>query len=516
MGKFSTAHIIFVLIILCYSAIELVFISTEDLTSDETAHLAYGARILNGNAYKRSCTLDDSKMPVSALNAIPRAVQQLFHPGLKKSDNGASDTRQGRYITFLISIISLLIVFKWSRELYGTNAGLFSMALTAFCPTFLAHSGLVTTDAYSGLIILLTLYTLWRYFNTHTRKWFILFCVCTGVAQITKQTFFHLYILLPLFLGIYHVLTRSSFNIKMALFNLLIFTAINLFIINAAFLFYQTGKPLSAYVFVSSMFNNMQQHLSFLGNIPLPLPSPFLIGMDSVKYVDEKGGGYPEDSFPMVSILGLQEPGKSYWFYYIVTMFFKTPIVTLAFFLITFFYLFKKSNWSFLIANELFLFIPFVFFFIIMSFTNHIQMGVRHILFLYLLLYIICGKIFLHTKWRTAKVWLTAGCMWLLISIFMYANDYIPYTNEFILDKKLAFKKVGTTNIDFGQGYTAANEYINTHPEVRLAGTEPGEGKFIITLGNYEDIFGEHKYTWIQKYVPYGHVRYTYLLIEVK
>lgn len=516
MNKFNTVGIFFLLILLSYAVIELVFISTEDLTADETMHLTYGAKILSRNPAKRSCTLDDSKMPISALNAVPRGVQQILNPGLTKNDYGASDAKMGRYITLLFSLISLFIVFKWSSEWYGQKAGLFSMALTAFCPTFLAHSGLVTTDAYSALVILLVLYTLWKYLTTHTRKYFILFCICTGVAQITKQTFFHLYILLPLIFCIYYLLNKQSFSIKKFAFNFLIFVGINLLIINAGFLFYQSFVPLQEYVFVSKMFINAQQTFSFFGNIPVPLPSPFLIGMDSVKYVDEMGGGFPESSFPIVSILGFSEPGKSYWFYYLATILFKTPIPTLIFFALSFYYIFKKSNRSFLKSNEIILIIPVIFFIVIMSCFNNIQSGVRHILFLYPLLYILCGKIIPHIQTKASKVGLFICCAWLLVSVFSFANNYIPYTNEFISNKKMAFKIVGTSNIDFGQGLSAAEAYVKHHPDVRFAGPSAEKGKFIITVGNYEDIFGEHTYNWLQKYTPYDHVRYTYLLIEVK
>lgn len=501
---------------LSYAVVELVFISSEDLTADEPSHLTYGAKILNGHSYKISCTLDDSKMPVSALNALPRAVQQVLHPGLKKSDNGASDTQMGRYITFLFSLLSLYVVFKWSSQLYGQTAGLFSMALTAFCPTFLAHSGLVTTDAYSVLIMLLVLYTLWKYLTTHSKKYFIFFCICVGIAQITKQTFFYLYVFLPLFFTVYYMLNRSLFSIRKAFFNILIFAGINLLIINAGFLFYQTFMPLKEYVFVSRMFNAVQQGLSFWGNFPVPVPSPFLLGMDSVKYFDEIGGGFPESSFPRVSIIGFSEPGKSYWFYYIVTMLFKTPVPTLFFFITAFWYIFKKSNRAFFITNESVLMIPVVFFLVIMSCFNNIQSGVRHILFLYPLLYILCGKIIPHIRTNISKAAFACGSVWLLFSVFSYGNDYIPYTNELIADKKTAYEIVGSANIDFGQGKSAALAYVKKHPEVRFAGAAPGKGKFIIALGEYENIFGENTHTWIEQYPPYDHVKHTYLLIDVQ
>ncbi|MFT3949998.1 MAG: glycosyltransferase family 39 protein [Agriterribacter sp.] len=516
MNKQLIGKIVFVLILLVYAVTELSFLSGSDLTYDEGSHFDYGIRILKGNAYKRSCSFDDSKMPASALNVLPRAAEQILHPGLQKNDNGASDIRMGRYITFIFSLLSLIIIFKWSSALYGEKAGLFSMGLMAFCPDFLAHSGLVTTDAYSVFIILLVLYFLWLFLNKGGETNFIMFCAFTGIAQLTKQTFLHLYICVPIVLLAYYLLNKKTTRYKTLLKRTLIFIVINLLIINVGFLFYKTGQPLNEYVFVSRMFNNVQHMFSAIGNIPLPLPAPFLSGMDTVKYFDELGGGFPESTFGVVSIIGFHEPGKSYWFYYLVSMFFKTPIPTLIVFVITFFLIVKKQNIIFLKRNELILIIPVLYFLIVMSFTNNIQSGIRHILFLYPLLFILCGRIVQLLQTRLSKILFAAGCIWLLCSVYSYSNNYIPYTNEFILDKKFAYQKVGHANLDFGQGYTAAQQYIKEHPDVQFAGSAPAKGRFLIAAGDYEDKFGEHTYTWLQHYPPSLHVKHVYFLIEVK
>ena len=274
-GYFITAC--FWLILVVYSVAEISFLTTEDLTVDEPAHYAYGIRLLKGNSYKQAYTFDDSKMPVSALNTIPRAFEQLMHPGLIKTDNGLSDTREGRFITWLASLFTLIIVFRWTKEWYGPQAGIFSMALTAACPNLLAHSGLVTTDAYSVLIFLLVLYTLWKYLSTGQNRHFIAFAVWVGIAQITKQTFTHLYICIPVVVFLYKWINKQPVLSGGILKKIALLFAINILIINCGFLFYRTGLSLNDYVFASKLFSSLQSHSGILGNIPLPLPEPYLV-----------------------------------------------------------------------------------------------------------------------------------------------------------------------------------------------------------------------------------------------
>ncbi len=90
-------------------------------------------------------------MPVSVLNILPRAAEQLINPRLKRTTGVLDDIRMGRYITLFISIGTLLLVFKWASELYGKKAGLFALFIMSLCPNSLANAGLVTTDSYSAL-----------------------------------------------------------------------------------------------------------------------------------------------------------------------------------------------------------------------------------------------------------------------------------------------------------------------------------------------------------------------------
>ncbi len=49
----------------------------------------------------------------------------------------------------LLGLALALLIYWWSRELFGAVGGLFSLLLVCFDPNFIAHSGLVTT--YVGM-----------------------------------------------------------------------------------------------------------------------------------------------------------------------------------------------------------------------------------------------------------------------------------------------------------------------------------------------------------------------------
>ncbi len=67
----------------------------------------------------------------------------------------------GRAMIALWSVALGLLVFFWSRRLFGTAGGLLSLTLFAFSPTMLAHGRLVTTDCAVALFFLCSLGTIW-------------------------------------------------------------------------------------------------------------------------------------------------------------------------------------------------------------------------------------------------------------------------------------------------------------------------------------------------------------------
>src|SRR4026209_2928062 len=176
----------------------IIVINSNSVASDETDHLSYGERMLKGRPQKVNPYEDGSTMPISALNALPRAVEQVFHPGLKKTDGGISDAINGRYITLLICMLAGIFIYRWSTESFGEKAGLFSLFLFVFCPNLQANIPLVGTDSYAMLFTLTSAYYFRRFILLSGWRNFILFSAHTGLAQVVKQSMF----LLPVFFAV--------------------------------------------------------------------------------------------------------------------------------------------------------------------------------------------------------------------------------------------------------------------------------------------------------------------------
>src|SRR6185437_2030872 len=193
--------IVFVLIGI-YFASTLFALKKLSINSDEGSFYSYGVKILKGNATKQdNLFLFHSKMPVCALNALPKAIEKLFNPSLKKNQQQAfSDIYHGRFISVLIGFFIILYVFKWSTKLYGSNGGLFSLFLCCLCPNLIAHSQFVSTDIYSAFFSIALFYHAWRYNQIHSFKQLTLMAIFLALCQVSKQSLLFYYFLIPLLL----------------------------------------------------------------------------------------------------------------------------------------------------------------------------------------------------------------------------------------------------------------------------------------------------------------------------
>lgn len=517
-SKFSKQHycvILLGLIITSYFFNAVSYLQQQSITSDEGSFVDYAIRYVKGDPerihHPRS---DNSKMPVSALNLIPRITEQVLGAVKEKNDWGFSDTMNGRYVTLIISLLTILLVFKWARELYGEKAGLFAAFLMSFCPNNLSNAALVTTDSYSSLFLLLSMYLLWKFCTLKSSRYLIYFSIAVALSQLVKQSLFHLYVLAPLCLMLYFSFNKDKFNWALFGKRLLIFSLINLVIINAGYYFFQSFTSLGEYTFMSNLFQSLQAGLPHW--LPLPFPKPFVDGLDMAKYYDQLGGGIDKvSSFGKPTILGEARTQGSFWYYYFVTAFYKTPIAYFIFFLWSAILLVRKTTISRFVAREFFILAPVVYFLLLLSFFYKTQCGIRHMIFIYPFIFIFAAGFVPYLKTLLSKLFFAAVCFFLVISVFRYWNNYYPYTNEFILDKKMAYTKVGAGNLEFHQAYYFAKKYMQKHPDVEFAPLQPKPGRFLITTEDYLDVFNRHKFDWIAPFKPIDHVAYSYLLIQV-
>ncbi|MEP7374235.1 MAG: glycosyltransferase family 39 protein [Chitinophagaceae bacterium] len=491
----------------------IIVINLNSVASDETDHMYYGLRMLKGQPQKINPYEDGSTMPISAFNALPRGIEQILHPGLTKTDGGISDAIHGRYMTLLICVLAGFFVYRWSKEMFGEKAGLFSLFLFVFCPNLQANIPLVGTDAYAMLFTLSSAYYFRKFILYSGWRNFILFSIQIGLAQIAKQSLF----LLPIFFGVMAVillLQRGSLieRFKINIGRLAVFTLIVLFIINIAFLFNGTGQSLIEYHFRSDTFLHIQQW-QLINRIPLPLPVPFIDGFDMVKHMLSMGSGNPEVSGRSY-LLGNYFTGNALWYYYSVIILFKTPLTVLlmlaAVFIAYFKNPFSKTNFF---ATGFTLLLAF-FFLIFISLNNTSQHGLRHLLMIYPLFYVCLGQL-MTWKLFQSKITLTAIVAYSLVTFYFYFPNLLSYTNELIWDKKNAYKVLASTNIDHGQCNIALTDYLSNHTDIKWPGSVPVAGEFILGINEYLDVKMTGKYTWLRNFKPYDHVDHCYLLFRI-
>ena len=102
-----------------------------------------------------------------------------------------------------------------------------------------------------------------------------------------------------------------------------------------------------------------------------------------------------------------------------------------------------------------------------------------------------------------------------LAGFYFYFPNLISYTNEFISNKTNAYKIMADASLDYGQGNYALEKYLAKHPDVKMATLEPQQGKIVIGLNYFVDLYGTGKFEWLKKYKPVGHVDHCYLLFDV-
>jgi hypothetical protein len=178
--------------------------------------------------------------------------------------------------------------------------------------------------------------------------------------------------------------------------------------------------------------------------------------------------------------------------------------------------IFRSRSFKEFFKNEFILIAPPLYFILFMSFFYKTQIGIRQIVFIFPFLFILCGALIRYLHGFYMRISIIILSLFLVFSITRYWKNYIPYTNELISDKKMAYRYVGCSNLQFGQSLNFYAEYLRQHPEVKWAPTVPESGVFLIELDDYMDVWNLHKYDWISKFEPSGQVACNGLLITVK
>lgn len=500
-------------------ALDLGSMRHMTVTNDEPHHFEYGRRILALD----STRLTDSGMPVSALNALPSVVAERLPKGSLSAFLERIET--GRYLTVFASILVALCVFGWARNLYGVNAGLLALTLYVFDPNLLAHSQLVTTDLYAAGTVTFALYFFWRFLHLGGWKRALASALLLGVAQIAKYT---AVALLPLFAVIalgFHARDiwsevrgrrfRALFG-RAAVFSSvgLGFVLACLLVVNAGFLFNQTLTTLEQYSFQSDLFRSIQSSAGVVGRLPLPVPYPYTQGLDLVVEHERTGS-----SFGRVYLLGQLRQGEGFPGYYLWASLYKWPIATLLVIGAAVVVLIARRRQLAFLRNEAVLYWPILFFMVYFNFFYRAQIGIRYVLVVVPLLYVLSGSLVAEgtTLTRPMKGALTTAIGALILSVLSHFPHFLPYFNELVWDPTKAYTVLADSNIDWGQNRWYLAKYTATHPDVVVEPNAPTAGTILVGVNKLTGVTDDpERFRWLREhFTPVDHVAYATLVYKV-
>ncbi len=508
------------LLVTCFVLISVLSSAGISVTLDEPLHYHYGLFVLQGNTDR----IDDSSMPVSALNAFPTHLAASLPDGALKTV--LERYFVARLVTVLFSAAVAYLIFRWARSWYGFPASVVATMLYILDPTVLAHSQLVTTDIFAAGMMTVSLFLLWK-FAESSKAGDGLLCACAmGLSQLTKYTALALYPigLLALILHDWHTI-RDGFasmgarSLGRTVLRLIAYSFIALatavLIVNAGFLFNRTLTPLGNYQFQSTTLRSAQQRYPAVAQLPIPLPYPYVQGLDWVQHTNQTG-----DRFGNVYLLGQLRSGRGFPGYYFVAFALKEPIATQVLVLAALgaYGLSKRRRASFL-DREVFLVLPILFFTLYLNFFFNAQTGIRYYLAAFPMLFILAGSLF--ADWRELPFpvqvsgIVVVAC--LAISVLSYFPHFIPYFNEFVPDKSQTYKYLSDSNLDWDQSQGDLERFLSQHPDAVYDPTSVQPGLLVVGGSDLVGILTKpQQYAWLRdNFEPVGTIAYTYFVFQV-
>jgi 4-amino-4-deoxy-L-arabinose transferase-like glycosyltransferase len=505
-------------ILALFFTISLLSMRQNTLTVDEDGHWRYGLQILALDSNR----FDDSKMPLTAINGIPATLGARLPPGTLQDVLGK--LAPARAMTIFTAMLLGTLVFYWSREVYGYAAGILALTLFALEPNTIAHAQLVTTDLYAAATLTLAVYTSWRYSVKKDTRHALLLGFTLGLGQLAKYTNLALFLLIPLMLLVPELQQiRQRINkggwralrgaIRRSLGHGALVLFIVILVINAGFLFNRTFTPIQDYSFESNLFQALQVALPSADFIRVPVPYPYVEGLDLVLFRERTGYGFG-DIYMLDQVRAGGFPG-----YYFVAFLFKAPLALQVILGLTVLTHLRRRTRPRINRAEIFMVLPILFFSLYFNFFYRAQIGIRYLLIIFPCILVYCGG--LVQSWasfgRTKKLGVLALGGYLVVSTMSYYPHYIPYFNELILDRRYAYRVLADSNIDWEQSEWYLDRYLEGHPEALVEPAAPAAGRIIMGVNALTGVSGDRAtYAWLRDNLePIETIAYTYLVYDV-
>jgi len=364
-----------------------------------------------------------------------------------------------RLIVIMLGIILGLLLFAWAKRMYGEKTALFALLLYSFSPNILAHTRLATTDLITALFMLLSLFMFWSFIKKPCMVNIILAGISLGLAQLSKYSMLILYPIL-IILYVITLFIGNQDQKKPPVANILSIFLISLFVMWGGYGFsvepilenaMRAQEKIDFSVFFLQKFLPVSQQSIralvdlLLIRLPMPLGEHILGFLGVIKH---SYGGH------VTYLLGSWS-AKASSLYFLVAFALKTPIPIIFLLFLGFIRFFKKK----LSINEYFLIVPVVVYFII-ALRSNLQIGIRHLLPIYPLCFMISARSIDFFRYKLLKIVIIISCAWLVLGTLITWPHFLSYFNEIAGGPENGWRYLRDSNIDWGQDLPALSTYL--------------------------------------------------------
>jgi 4-amino-4-deoxy-L-arabinose transferase-like glycosyltransferase len=350
-----------------------------------------------------------------------------------------------RIPTILMGMALLAAIYAWTSKLFGSIAGLFSLALASVEPNLIAHSSLATTDLYTAAMIFFTVYSFWYWRQHPGQNKLLLFPgLFLGLALLSKSS---AWLMVPV---LFFLSVRPLKNLLR--FGLILILA--LLVINIVFLFH--GAFVDKGELISFMLHEKAGKFWWLRIILFPFPRLYAFSM-LWNLAQSMGGVHP---FPF--FLNGQYSSTGFWNYFLFAVLLKTPLPFLFSLLGALFFLFKmRESW--------FILLPPLFFLFYFSFLNRLDLGLRYVLPIYPFFLVAVGAIVPRIiNLRHGKILLAILILWSAVPAARIYPYHLAYFNEFTGGSNNGYKHLVDSNLDWGQDLVGLKSWVDNMGIYRL------------------------------------------------
>jgi len=371
-----------------------------------------------------------------------------------------------RMAAAILTILLALLVFLASKEMFGTGAAFIALALLTFEPNLLAHGALVTTDAGFSCFLFATVYAFYRYVKAPSVWRLIIVGVSAGLVLAVKHTgifVFPMLLLLAICEAVRHKIaakgitegtTGSGRQVLKLTASLFVITVIAVIVLWSAYGFRYQARPNGMQLnptlaeYVQGLKPHEARILSTLAQWHV-LPESYLYGLADVRLTADFYTSY---------VLG-EIYAHGVWFYFPLAFVIKSTLAFLALLLLSVAVIaIRRRNNS---REILFLSIPPIFH-LLVAVSGGMNIGVRHILPLYVFLAVLIGGAVWGLVGKNRK-WAYAGLALLLfhaVSSLRAFPSYIAYANELWGGPSNTYKYLSDSNVDWGQQLKSTKQYL--------------------------------------------------------